>query len=86
VEYIDKLSHIGLCFETAVADQSAAKQPVVTMKRVVECLEQIGQRELAEILMKSQGKIFQKLQVGKIHHSYMHKVITAFEHSAYPPS
>jgi hypothetical protein len=65
VEYIDKLNKVGLCFETAIADQPAAEQPatdqpVVTMKRVVECLKQIGQRELAGILVKSQGKIFQK--------------------------
>jgi cobalamin biosynthesis protein CobD/CbiB len=61
VEYIDKLNKIGLYFETAIADQPAAEQPVVTMKRVVECLKQIGQRELAGILVKqSQGKIFQK--------------------------
>jgi hypothetical protein len=57
---MDKLNHIGLYFETAVADQPSADQPVVTMKRVVECLEQIGQRELAGLLIKSQGKIFQK--------------------------
>jgi hypothetical protein len=57
VEYIHKLNKVGLYFETATADQ-----PVVTMKRVVECLEQIGQRELAGILIKrSQGKIFQKI-------------------------
>ena len=65
VEYIDKLNKVGLYFEAAIADQPAAaqpatKQPAVTMKRVVECLKQIGQRELAGILMKSQGKIFQR--------------------------
>jgi hypothetical protein len=57
VEYIDKLNNIGLCFEIAVADQPAADQPVVTKKRVVGCLKQIGQHELAGILNKSQGKI-----------------------------
>jgi hypothetical protein len=66
VEYIDKLNHIGLYFETAIADQPATDQPaaelpVVTMKRVVECLQQIGQRELAGILIKSQGRIFQNI-------------------------
>jgi hypothetical protein len=66
VEYIDKLNKVGLYFETAIADQPAAdqpatEQPVVTMKRVVECLEQIGRQELARILVKSQGKIFQKI-------------------------
>ena len=55
VEYIDKLNNVGLYFETAVADQSATDQPVVTKKRVVECLQQIGQREFAGILMKTQG-------------------------------
>ena len=55
VEYIDKLNKVGLYFETAIADQPATDQPVVTKKRVVECLRQIGQRELAGILIKSQG-------------------------------
>ena len=55
VEYVDELSNIGLYLETAVADQAAADQPVVTKKRVVECLQQIGQQELAGILIKSQG-------------------------------
>ena len=57
VEYIDKLNSVGLYFETAIADQSATKsdQPLVTKKRMVECLQQIGQRELAEILIKNQG-------------------------------
>ena len=55
VEYIDKLNKIGLYFETAIADQPAPDQPLVTKKRVVECLQQIGQQELAVILIKSQG-------------------------------
>jgi hypothetical protein len=59
VEYIDKLNKVGLYFETAIADQPAADQPVVTMKRVVECLQQIGRQELAGILFANQGKIFQ---------------------------
>ena len=46
---MDKLNNIGLYFETAIADQ-----PVITKKRVVECLQQIGQRELAGII-KNQG-------------------------------
>ena len=52
---MDKLNSIGLYFET---DQPAIYQPVVTKKRVVECLEQIGQHELARILIKQQGKNF----------------------------
>jgi hypothetical protein len=65
VEYIDKLNNIGLYFETAVADQPAADQPVVniTKKRVVECLQQIGQHELAGILNKTQGKISQVVKI-----------------------
>ena len=55
VEYMDKLNNVGLYFETAVADKPAADQPVVTKKMVVECLQQIGQREFAGILMKTQG-------------------------------
>ena len=55
VEYVDKLNNVGLYFEAAIADQPATKQPVVTKKRVVECLQQIGQQELAGILIKNQG-------------------------------
>ena len=51
---MDKLNNIGLYFETAIADQPATDQPVVTKKRVVDCLQQIGQRELAGII-KNQG-------------------------------
>ena len=54
VEYMDKLNNIGLYFETAIADQPATDQPVITKKRVVDCLQQIGQRELAGII-KNQG-------------------------------
>ena len=62
VEYSDKLKDAGLCFETAISaqldiDQPAADQPVITKERVAECLQQIGQHELAEILSKKQGKI-----------------------------
>ena len=52
---MDKLKDVGLYFEAAIADQPATDQPVVTKKRVVECLQQIGQRELAGILIKNQG-------------------------------
>ena len=53
---MDRLNNIGLYFETAIADQPATDQPVVTKKRVVDCLQQIGQRELAGII-KNQGNI-----------------------------
>ena len=55
MEYVDKLNNIGLYFEAAITDKQATKQPVVTKKRVVECLQQIGQQELTGILIKSQG-------------------------------
>ena len=61
MEYVDKLNNIGLYFEAAIADQPATDQPVVTKKRVVECLQQIGQQELAEILIANQGKISQRI-------------------------
>ena len=69
VEYLNELKHIGLSFETAIADkpatdqpatginQSFTDQPVITKKRVVECLQQIGQHELAGILSRRQGEI-----------------------------
>ena len=53
---MDGLNYIGLYFETAIADQPATDQPVITKKRVVDCLQQIGQRELAGII-KNQGNI-----------------------------
>ena len=67
VEYLDKLKHIGLCLEAGISDplasadqpvmdKPATDQPVITKKRVVECLQQIGQNELAGILIKRQGK------------------------------
>ena len=65
MEYVDKLNNIGLYFEAAIADQPATDQPVVTKKRVVECLQQIGQQELAEILITSQGKIFPKNKLSR---------------------
>ena len=55
VEYVDKLNNVGLYFEAAIAGQPATDQPVVTKKRVVECLQQIGQQQFAEILIKNQG-------------------------------
>ena len=60
MEYVDQLNNIGLYFEAAIADRPATDQPVVTKKRVVECLQQIGQQELAEMLITSQGKNFPK--------------------------
>ena len=55
VEYVDKLNNVGLYFEGAIANQPATDQPIVTKKRVVQCLQQIGQQELAGILIKNQG-------------------------------
>ena len=55
MEYVDQLYNVGLYIEAAIADQPVTDQPVVTKKRVVECLQQIGQRELADILIKNQG-------------------------------
>ena len=63
VEYLDELKDAGLCFETVVADQPTTDQPVITKKRVMECLQQIGQHELAEILSKKQGEISNSFEV-----------------------
>ena len=61
MEYVDQLKDVNLCFEAAIADHApATDQPVITKKRVVECLQQSGQQELADILIKSQGKSFTK--------------------------
>ena len=64
VEYLHKLKDIGLSFEIDIAatdqpgvDKSSTDQPVITKKRVVECLQQIGQQELAGILSKRHGKM-----------------------------
>ena len=62
VEYLDELKGAGLCFETVVDNQPTTDQPAtdqsrITKKRVMECLQQIGQHELAEILSKKQGEI-----------------------------
>ena len=68
VEYLDELKDAGLCFETVVdyqptTDQPATDQPIITKKRVMECLQQIGQHELAEILNKKQGEISNSFEV-----------------------
>ena len=78
---MDQLKEIGLCLEVAIAGQPATKQPVVTKKRVVECLQQIGQQDLADILIKSQGKSFikNKPSIDKIYcfsHSCIHKIVS----------
>ena len=52
---MDKLNNVGLYFEATITGQPATDQPVVTKKRVVECLQQIGQQALAGILINSQG-------------------------------
>ena len=61
VEYIDELQDIGLYLDAAIADKPSTDQPVITKKRMVKCLEQIGQHELARILSKRQGEISNKL-------------------------
>ena len=58
---MDKLKDIGLYLDAAIADKPSTDQPVITKKRMMECLEQIGQHELARILIKQQGKISNKL-------------------------
>ena len=58
---MDKLNGVGLYLETAIADKPSTDQPVITKKRMMECLQQIGQHELARILSKQQGKISNKL-------------------------
>ena len=68
VEYLDELKDAGLCFETIVhdqptTDQPATDQPIITKKRVMECLQQIGQHELAAILSKKQGEISNSFEV-----------------------
>ena len=70
VEYLDKLEDAGLCFETVVddqptTDQPATDRPIITKKRVMECLQQIGQHELAEILSKKQGEISNSFEVAR---------------------
>ena len=72
---MDKLNDVGLHFET---DQPSTDQPVVTKKRVVECLQQIGQPKLGGILSKRQGKISSKVQfitprcIYEYDHSFEH--------------
>ena len=58
---MDQLKDVGLYLDAAIADKPSAHQPVITKKRMVECLEQIGQHELARIFSKQQGKISNKL-------------------------
>ena len=62
---MDKLNDVGLYFETDQPStyQPSTDQPVVTKKRVVECLQQIGRPKLAGILSKRQGKISNKVQL-----------------------
>jgi hypothetical protein len=62
VEYVDKLSNVGLYLEIAIADQPSTDQPVITKKRVVECLQQIGQHKLVGILSKRRGKISNEIK------------------------
>ena len=68
VEYVDKLNDIGLYFET---DQPSTDQPAVTKKRVVECLQQIGQSKLGGILSKRQGRISNKVHTLRCMHTYI---------------
>ena len=58
---MSQLKDVGLYLHLAIADKPSTDQPVITKKRMVECLEQIGQHELARILSKQQGKISNKL-------------------------
>ena len=58
---MNNLKDVGLYLDAAIADKPSTDQPVITKKRMVECLEQIGQHELARILIKEQGKIYNKL-------------------------
>ena len=58
---MSQLKDIGLYLHAAITDKPSTNQPVITKKRMVECLEQIGQHELAKILSKQQGKISNKL-------------------------
>ena len=51
VEYLDELNTIGLNFETIVASQTP-----ITKKKVVQCLRQIHQPHLADILSARQGE------------------------------
>ena len=51
VEYQDELNKIGLNFETIVASQAS-----ITKKKVVQCLRQIHQPHLADILSARQGE------------------------------
>ena len=50
-EYSTKLKEKGLDFESAISEQLS-----VTKERVVSCLQDIGQSDLATILSKKQGE------------------------------
>ena len=50
-EYLDQLKKVGLFFESDTASQTD-----ITKKRVVKCLQQIGQRDLANTLSTRQGE------------------------------
>ena len=54
---MDNLKDIGLYLDAAIADKPSTDRPVITKKRMVNCLEQIGQHMLARILIREQGKI-----------------------------
>ena len=58
---MDELKDVGLYLETSIADKPFTDQPVITKERIIECLQLIGQHELARILSKQQGKISNKL-------------------------
>ena len=60
---MSQLKDVGLHLDAArgIADKPSTDQPVITKKKMVECLEQIGQHELARILSQQQGKISNKL-------------------------
>ena len=51
VDHLDKLDGVGLKLSIAVASQTA-----ITKKSVVECLKQIGQPDLANVLSARQGE------------------------------
>ena len=51
VEYLDKLKEVGIDFETAVTSQTT-----ITKRKVVQCLQWIGQHHLADILSARQGE------------------------------
>ena len=56
VDHLDKLDGVGLKLSTAAASQTA-----ITKKNVVDCLQQIGQHDLANVLSARQGENLQNL-------------------------